>query len=301
MNSNIKPNLFIVGAPKCGTTSLYHYLRQHPEIFMSNFKEPHYFGKDLTRLNNLYYTEEKKYLKLFTMVKKEKIIGEASLHYLYSYSAPGEIKNFNSKSKIIILLRHPTEMIYSLHSQLLFSGNEVEQDFIMALELEDIRLKGKNIPSKIDLIEKLFYRTYVEKLPDQIQRYQKIFSKENVKIMLLSDLQNNVNNTYQNILKFLNVDPSFTPEFTIENPHKSFRFKIIRDIVKYSSPILGNMRGKFTSKSLGIMKFIQGMNNQFSEKKTLETNIKEKLDQEFKPTIIKLEEIINRDLSHWYH
>jgi len=190
------------------------------------------------------------------------------------------------------LLRHPTEMIYSLHSQLLFSGNEVEQDFIMALELEDIRLKGKNIPSKIDLIEKLFYRTYVEKLPDQIQRYQKIFSKENVKIMLLSDLQNNVNNTYQNILKFLNVDPSFTPEFTIENPHRSFRFKIIRDIVKYSSPILGNMRGKFTSKSLGIMKFIQGMNTQFSEKKTLETNIKEKLDQEFKPTIIKLEEII---------
>jgi len=190
------------------------------------------------------------------------------------------------------LLRHPTEMIYSLHSQLLFSGNEVEQDFIMALELEDIRLKGENIPSKIDLIEKLFYRTYVEKLPDQIQKYQKIFSKENVKIMLLRDLQNNVNNTYQNILKILNVDPSFIPEFTIENPHKSFRFKIIRDIVKYSSPILGNMRGKFTSKSLGIMKFIQGMNTQFSEKKTLETNIKEKLDQEFKPTIIKLEEII---------
>ena len=110
--------------------------------------------------------------------------------------------------------------------------------------------------------------------------------------MLLRDLQNNVNNTYQNILKILNVDPSFIPEFTIENPHKSFRFKIIRDIVKYSSPISGNMRGKFTSKSLGIMKFIQGMNTQFSEKKTLETNIKEKLDQEFKPTIIKLEEII---------
>ena len=67
-----KPNLFIVGMPKCGTTSLYNSLRQHPDIFMSAFKEPHYFGKDLTRLNNLYFQKEEEYLKLFTT--KEKII-----------------------------------------------------------------------------------------------------------------------------------------------------------------------------------------------------------------------------------
>ena len=94
-----KPNLFIVGAPKCGTTSMFSYLQQHPDIFMSNNKEPHYFGSDLTRIGNLYNFTENEYLKLFLNANNEKIIGEASTHYLYSKTAPKEIKSFNKESK----------------------------------------------------------------------------------------------------------------------------------------------------------------------------------------------------------
>ena len=123
MKKNKRPNLFIVGAPKCGTSSLHYHLSKHPEIYMSRYKEPHFFGKDLTRLNKIFYTNEKEYLSLFNIVKEEKIIGESSPQYLYSYSAPREIKEFNPESKIIILLRNPINMIYSYHSQLLYSGN----------------------------------------------------------------------------------------------------------------------------------------------------------------------------------
>ena len=90
-----KPNLFIVGAPKCGTTFMYDYLRQHPEIFMSSQKEPHFFGKDLTRHGTLYALRFNEYMSLFENANAEKIVGEASTFYLYSRSAPYEIHEHN--------------------------------------------------------------------------------------------------------------------------------------------------------------------------------------------------------------
>ena len=150
-----KPNFFIVGMPKCGTTSLNHYLRHHPQIIMAEFKEPHYFGKDLTRLTNLYLQDEESYLKLFVSKKKASIIGEVSPYYLFSYSAPQEIIKFNPSSKIIILLRNPTDLVYSLYLQYLYSGNENELNFSKSLELEENRKKGENLPPNIDLVEKM--------------------------------------------------------------------------------------------------------------------------------------------------
>ena len=153
MNSNIKPNLFIVGAPRCGTTTLYHYLRQHPNIFMSGYKEPHYFGKDLRKNKKLYFTNKEKYLDLFTKGLGKKAIGEASSYYLFSSLAPKEIFQFNPRAKIIILLRQPTELLYSYHSQLLYLGDECEKDFYKALNLENCRKKGKHLPDQIVAVE----------------------------------------------------------------------------------------------------------------------------------------------------
>jgi hypothetical protein len=103
-----KPDFFIVGAPKCGTTSLSEYLKQHPEIFMSEPKEPHFFGTDLEsywggRFER--YRDVHKYLSLFANVQDEIRVGEASPWYLYSKRAAEEIKQFNPASRIIILLR----------------------------------------------------------------------------------------------------------------------------------------------------------------------------------------------------
>ena len=125
----LKPNLFIIGAPKCGTTSIYSFLKQHPEIYMPDFKEPHYFGSDLNKKKGVYIDTEEEYLSLFIESKNEIFIGEASTYYLYSNLAPMEIFKFNPDSKIIIALRNPIDLIYSLHSQYFFSGNENVLDF----------------------------------------------------------------------------------------------------------------------------------------------------------------------------
>ncbi len=296
-----KPNFFIVGAPKCGTTSLHYYLQQHPNIFMSNYNEPHYFGKDLNKLNNVHITEKNKYMNLFSNVKNEIIIGEKSPYYLFSSLAPLEINKFNPNAKIVIMLRHPTDMIYSMHSQYYYSGNESERSFSKALVLENERKQGKSIPKNTDLIEKLLYKTYVYKLPSQIKVYLDVFKKENIEFILLEELINITDQTYNKLLRFLGLHTSITPNYNIINPHKTFRLKIIRDCIKQYSPILGKMRKKIMDKPLGIIKFIKEINTRYSKKSSLDPRIKEKLDEEFLPIIKELERIMHRDLSHWYN
>src|SRR6476620_1237476 len=122
-NTNLKkPNLFILGAPKCGTTSMAYYLSQHPEIFVSPYKEPHYFNLD----SEYRFTfSEKQYLENFKNATSfHKYLVDASVWYLYSKVAVDEILKYNPESKFIVMLRNPVDMFYSLHQQLLFSGIE---------------------------------------------------------------------------------------------------------------------------------------------------------------------------------
>src|SRR5689334_14600377 len=102
------PNFFIVGAPKAGTTSLYHYLKQHPEVYMSPVKEPNYFSYEETVKQNLYHKEKgvgtfEEYSKLFASANgRHKAIGEASVSYLFYASVPEKIKKAVPHAKIVI-------------------------------------------------------------------------------------------------------------------------------------------------------------------------------------------------------
>lgn len=120
------PDFFIVGAPKCGTTSMCNYLDQHPDIFISNPKELNFFGADLTPPPRKITLEE--YLSHF-QDSQAKICGEGTPFYLLSQAAGQEIKALNPDAKIIIMLRDPVALIYSLHSQLLFGSSENVADF----------------------------------------------------------------------------------------------------------------------------------------------------------------------------
>src|SRR2546429_216975 len=109
------PTFFIVGAPRCGTSSLASYLDAHPRIFMSKPKEPHHFGRDL-EIRVRPYASRESYLRLFEGVDADHA-GDASVLYLYSSTAPDEILALNPDARIIIMLRDPLEMIPSLHTR----------------------------------------------------------------------------------------------------------------------------------------------------------------------------------------
>jgi hypothetical protein len=154
--SGPRPNFFIVGAPRSGTTAMYEYLRQHPDVFMPYRKEPVYFGSDLTKRPP--FLDEAGYLKLFGPGKGRSRLGEATVWYLYSETAAAEIKAFDPDARIIIMLRDPVEMIYSLHSHWLFTGNEDIEDFGQALEAEEDRRQGRRLPDDARRPEGLQYR-----------------------------------------------------------------------------------------------------------------------------------------------
>src|SRR5271167_1373145 len=121
------------------------YLRTHPNVFMSNPKEPVFFSPDI--LERPYVQTLDEYLALFDGVTAEKAIaGEASPQYLFSDVALPEIRSFRPEARLLVMLRRPTDLVYSYHAELLRSCKELEFDFEKAWELQPLRAKGKAIP-----------------------------------------------------------------------------------------------------------------------------------------------------------
>ena len=287
-----KPNLFIVGAPKCGTTFLYHYLKQHPEIFFSDFKEPHFFGSDLIRKNGAYDLNMNEYQKLFNSDKK--IIGEASTFYIFSKTAAQEIYNFNPNSKIIIMLRDLVDLVYSMHSQFVFSGDEIIEDFKEALDLENHRLNGMKIPAQTTVVNKLFYTQNILDLPKNIDSFINYFKRDNIQFVLLDDIKNNPERVYFEILTFLNIDSTINiPNFKVINKNKSYKSKFIRNFIKRYSIGLGKLRSRFTKKPLGIVKSLESLNKKEQTREVIPDNLKASLSNQFSKTHIAIKKIIS--------
>ncbi len=194
MAQNKKPNLFIVGHPRCGTTSLHVMLRQHPEIFMSKEKELRYFNKKSSEKKQ----SEKEYLKNFEEFDGEKIRGESTPNYIYSNTAPREIKKFNPGVKIVVILREPVDLLRAWYQKKIESGNEKFRDI------------EKNI-WKPEYQEMVSYS-------GQIRRYLKEFPKKNIHIIIYEDFKKDNFREYKKVCRFLGVDEKFEPEKEKTNP-----------------------------------------------------------------------------------
>ena len=288
----IKPNLFIVGAPKCGTTFLYHYLKKHPDIYFPEFKEPHFFGSDLIRRNGVYDLSLNQYCDLFKSDKK--IIGEASTFYIFSKNAAKEIYNFNSEAKIIIMLRNLVDLVYSLHSQFVFSGDEVVEDFKKALDLEQNRLNGIDVPNQTTVVNKLFYTNNILDLPYNIKSFIDYFKKENIKFIFLDDIKNNPQKVYSETLDFLKIDSNIKiSNFKVINKNKNYKLKFIRNFIKKYSVGLGKIRSKFIKKPLGIIKYIEFLNKKEIDRIPISNDLKNNLTNKFSEINTDIKKIIN--------
>ena len=174
------PDLFIVGAPKSGTTSLYEYLKGHPDVFMSVVKEPCYFSRDLAadKSGNFlrYDVDRARYLALFEGAGEAKRVGEASTRYLYSKDAAGLIAAEQPDARIVAILRNPVDMIASLHAHKLAGGTEDLETLEAALDAESDRHAGRRIPGDSNP----FLATYRDRarFGEQVPRWFDAFGRE---------------------------------------------------------------------------------------------------------------------------
>src|SRR6267378_1840665 len=159
--SGQRPDFFIVGAPRSGTTAMFHYLSTHPEIWMSDRKEMHFFGSDLNFGPQLYRRDLKAYLAEYEGRNGARRAGDASVWYLMSKMAAAEIKAFNPEASIIIMLRDPTELLQSMYYMFRYDGNEHLPSFEEALAAEEQRRAGKLLGRQTYFAQGLVYRNIV--------------------------------------------------------------------------------------------------------------------------------------------
>lgn len=228
------PNFLIIGAQKAGTTSLYEYLRQHPQIFMSDNKEPHYFldgtlkawqyyqGQQI-RLWDHRVTTRSDYQALFAKVAHETAIGEASVWYLYRPEAAAKIKQQMPDVKLIAMLRHPVERCFSDFKQGLTLGYETETDFLTAVQADQ----------HCHYVAQGFYHR-------QISRYHAQFEPQQLKICLYDDLRDNPLTMCRQIFQFLEVDDTFKPNVSTHHNLSPSTYQKVRPNHAFLQRLWGN-------------------------------------------------------------
>jgi hypothetical protein len=233
-SAEVLPNFFIAGAPKSGTTSLYHYLDQHPDIYMSLIKEPHYFAPEI-RMEHLSehlrpraeqdaralrayldgpmrekrfggpVTQWPDYLKLFQQARGQKAVGEASVCYLWSESAVANIRRSIPNARIILVLRDPVGMAFSmyLHSQ---RSGPMRCSFREAIEM-GLQQRGGRIDVMHPFLDLALYYA-------QVKRLLATFPEEQVRIYLYEEYQAEPARILTDIFRFLQVDPDFRTDMS---------------------------------------------------------------------------------------
>ena len=313
MNTISLPDFFIVGAAKAGTTSLYQYLKQHPEIYLPPIKEVNFFCSDIQPKNfrpdyarsvqvdldayiNGGMKEElfhgfiqnwEQYKKIFAPASGKKAIGELSNTYLYSETAAKNIYDKFPDAKIIMVLRNPIDRAYS-HYQMDFRNGLVTEDFITAFNNDRHKIpKGWGISN-------LYYELGL--YFTQVKRFTELFPPQQMKIFLYDEMVADEKLFYKNICEFLKVDSNYS--FNLNK--------------KYNQ---GGMPSNALTRWLGRHKKIKKFISRYffkdvikaglskitlkKNKENLTVTEKEFLIQLYETDVLNLQKLLKKDLSKW--
>ncbi len=305
-----KPNFFIVGAPKCGTTALHEYLQHHPDAFLPYYKEPHYFGSDLVGSRFLQFRDKpSKYLKLFRDVRDEARIGESSPWYLASSVAAAEIHRYNPQAKIIIMLRNPIDMMYSMWSQFRYSGNEQIEIFEEALAAESERVQGRRIRRAAHCVTGLQYR-HMTRFSEQVSRYFECFGRDRVMVIIFDDFRADTAGIYRSVLEFLELDTDVKVNFGIRNPNKEVRLAWLQNLIISTGFSLMLLKDRLTylATTSAFLPYayrtraVEGViaaYTRYERRSPLTRETRRRLAQELWDEVEQLSALLGRDLTHW--
>lgn len=280
-----RPNFFIVGAPRSGTASMYSYLKQHPEVWVSILKEPHFFGSDLTALPYA-VRDEGLYLELFRGGEARRCRGEASVWYLSSRSAAEEIRAFAPEARIVVMLREPVAMAHSLHGLYCRTGNEELTDFAEALAAEAARRRGERVPSAAYFPEGLLYRQAAMNA-SKLERFQGAFGPDRVLPVLFDEFVAETARVVSAVFRFLGVDPAFRPELDPRKAAEKVRMQSFLQLRKASPEIRRRLD-------------LEGMKSHDGQtRRPLDPVLAARLREELAEDVDRLGRLVGRDLTPW--
>ncbi|MCE2026812.1 sulfotransferase family protein [Sessilibacter corallicola] len=231
---NQRPNVFIIGAPRSGTSALYLSLKQHPQVSLSVLKEPHFLADDLPAQPHT-ITDWQDYQSLFTG-SNTAVRGEGSVWYLSSEHAPRNIHALNPEAKIIVLLRRPWQQVQSLHSLYLRTGNEDVTDLEQAIELAPQRLNGQHLPDQHYFCHGLQYlnNTYYARM---LARYYRYFAPEQIRVLIFDDYKQDNPKTMAQVCEFLNLSPYSDWATSQQEGQKRVRSTVMKQLKQLSPQV----------------------------------------------------------------
>lgn len=299
------PTFFLVGAPRCGTTSLSRYLADHERICFSRPKEPHFLVQSPSRVDDYVQT----YTNLFfSHHDGEPAIGEGSVSYLYKDEILHRILDLNPDARFIVNVRNPVEQLRSYHQRLLFLMDEEVDDFRTAWNLQDERAQGRHIPGKCRDPRLLMYRE-VGRLGTRVERLFEIAGRGRVHVVVFDDFIDDTQSVYEDVCRFVGVEPDGRTSFPPEQVTKDYRFEWLQNLLYRPPEILTNFVSSRTGDGswaqwertalMGLRQTLVQVNSTKKPPTTLSPETKTMLRETFADEVEHLASLIGRDLTHW--
>ncbi len=315
------PNLFVIGAAKAGTTSLHHYLGQHPDIFMSSVKEPNYFAfsgrvpdyagppeppnsffeRDRLRRETyqLSVLDRGAYERLFLQGRDKAVRGESSAAYLHFPEAAGRIREAVPDARIVAILRDPVERAFSKYSQMRRDRVEPLATFEEAVEAEPQRQRAGWAPTWLYL-ERGFYGR-------QFAPYVELFDRGRIHVLLYDDLRRDPDACLRAIFAFLGVDPGVPIDTserhnvsaTAQVPRSGLLYKMIARPYLLSARLQSLVPEPLVARIRPMARRLLLKPSAPAPAQRLSPETRTALIERFRPDIEKLQQLIGRDLSHW--
>lgn len=288
------PDFVIVGAARCGTTSLYAYLREHPEVFMSPEKETDYFSlgdlppEDVPRNASAYRARTlADYERLFAGAGTARAVGEASPTYLFYPRSAERMQRLLPDAKVVCILRDPVERAYSHFALARKMGFELEEDFEAAVALEDQRWAEDR--------SMRFTYTRASLYHDGLRAFLERYPRERTLVLPFDDLAADPASTMRRVHAFLGVDPSFAPDVSVVHNRSMLpRSGLVREA--FGRPF--RLR-RFLQRNLPPRLVTRLGNLIMRRPPGVPADTRARLLPRFVEDVRRLEALLGRDLSAW--
>ena len=300
---DIKPNFFIIGAPRCGTTAMSSYLAEHPDVCFAEPKEPLFFCTDMPRLR-LVETQNEYLTTCFDPARRESCpaVGEGSVWYLYSAEAVPNILEFNPAARFIVMLRNPADMLASLHRKLMTYADEDVADFERAWSLQQQRANGQNVP-RYCKDPKLLQYAQIGRVGRQLQRLYERVAPDRRLVVLFDDFVNDPRATYETVLDFLGIVSDGRERFDQVNENEEVLSPTLlrhawnppQMLLNIAAPV----RRLLGIERLGILPRIRSSLTRRAPRPATDQSFRAAILAELGPDIDLLGNLLGRDLSHW--
>lgn len=296
------PNFLIIGAAKSGTTSLYRYLEQHPQVYVKA-KEPGFFAyegqdirlhgpEDQMRFDRRVIADRTQYESLFADITTEKAYGEASVAYMYIEGTAERIHSHVPDMRLIAILRNPVDRAFSSYWHMRRDGREPLATFSEALQAEETRMQ--------EGWDYIWHYTRLGLYHNQLQTYYDLFSPHQIALFLFEELQQDPTGVVREICRFLSIDDDFIPNTSVKyNASGTPRLRTLHQFISHPNRVKDALKPLVplgVRKKMGIRLKSLNVN---TNKPVMASETRKQLQELFCDDILRLQDLIDKDLSGW--